>query len=50
MKVGDIVTVETFGIGVIVEVDGEDMFKVAFFNEFHDEWLYGDFLNKLEVV
>tara|TARA_Y100000592_G_scaffold51912_1_gene82111 strand:+ start:640 stop:813 length:174 start_codon:yes stop_codon:yes gene_type:complete len=45
MKVGDLVTVVSFGIGVIVETDfdednGEAMFKVAFFNEFLDEWFY----------
>ena len=53
MKVGDLVTVETFGVGVIVETDkddwGDDMFMVVFFNEFLDEWLHGDCLDKLEV-
>mgnify|MGYP000152057119 CR=1 FL=1 len=54
MKAGDLVTVETFGIGVIIEVDkvdvGQVMFKVAFFNEFHDEWLHCVDLDKLEVI
>ena len=55
MKVGDLVTVETFGIGVIVETDindylGEPMFKVAFFNEFLDEWFYEGYLDKLVAV
>tara|TARA_Y100000592_G_scaffold51912_1_gene82108 strand:+ start:43 stop:222 length:180 start_codon:yes stop_codon:yes gene_type:complete len=55
MKIGDLVTVETFGVGVIVETDfdednRETMFKVAFFNEFLDEWFHGAHLDKLEAV
>ena len=53
MQIGDLVTVQTFGIGVIVEVDAKlsrPMFKVAFFNEFLDEWFFAGYLDKLEVI
>jgi len=54
MKVGDLVTVETFGMGVIVEGAinryMEQLFKVAFFNGLADEWFYAGDLDRLEVA
>ena len=52
MKIGDLVTVETFGLGVIVETDFDEeaMFKVAFFNEFLDEWFVVGNLDRIEVI
>ena len=54
MKIGDLVTVETFGMGVIVEADingyMEQLFKVAFFNGLADEWFYDGDLDRLEVI
>ena len=55
MKIGDLVTVVGFGIGVIVETDfdednEEPLFKVAFFNEFRDDWFYDGYIDSLKVI
>ena len=58
MQIGDLVTVVSLGVGVIVETDfdednGETMFKVAFFNAqwpYKHAWFYDGYMDKLEVT